>query len=105
MVEVEHEGVSTFDQCVGGVLVLLQELELVDDVGLQEVAVFLEIVSDVVVRWMNKTRVCSFLLSRHGDFSSFLDGILKRNAGFHAYLEPRNLLLDIVCQISEPCAV
>lgn len=41
MVEVEHQGVGAFDQCVGGVLVLLQELELVDDVGLEEVAVFL----------------------------------------------------------------
>jgi hypothetical protein len=49
VVEVEHEGVGAFDECVGRVLVLLQELELVDDVGLQEVAVFLEIVSDVVV--------------------------------------------------------
>jgi hypothetical protein len=52
VVKVEHESVSTFDQCVGGVLVLLQKLELVDDVGLQEVAVFLEIVSDVVVMWL-----------------------------------------------------
>jgi hypothetical protein len=48
MVEVEHQGVGALDQCVGRVLVLLQELELVDDVGLQEVAVFLE---EVLITW------------------------------------------------------
>ena len=42
MVEVEHQGVGALDQCVGGALVLLQELELVDDVRLEEVTVFLE---------------------------------------------------------------
>lgn len=41
MVEVEHEGVGAFDEGVGRGLVLLQELELVDDVGLQLLAVFL----------------------------------------------------------------
>ena len=41
MVQVEHQGVGALDQCVGRVLVLLQELELVDNVGLQKVAVFL----------------------------------------------------------------
>ena len=41
MVQVEHQCVGALNQCVGRILVLLQELELVDDVGLQEVAVFL----------------------------------------------------------------
>lgn len=60
MVKVEHEGVGAFDQRVRRVLVLLQELELVDDVGLQEFAVFLKIVSDMSFDHLNeqiKTRV------------------------------------------------
>ena len=45
VVEVEHEGIGTLDENVGGVLVLLQELKLVDNVGLQLGAVFLIAVS------------------------------------------------------------
>lgn len=42
MVQVQHEGIGAFHEGVGRVLVLLQELELVDDVGLQLGAVFLQ---------------------------------------------------------------
>ena len=45
VVEVEHERVGTLNQGVGGVLVLLQEGELVDDVGLQDLAEFLSSVN------------------------------------------------------------
>jgi len=41
VVEIKHEGVSTFNEGVGRVLVLLQERKLVDNVGLQLRAVFL----------------------------------------------------------------
>lgn len=41
VVQVEHESVRTLDQGVGGVLVFLQEGQLVDDVRSKEFAVFL----------------------------------------------------------------
>jgi len=49
VVEVEHERVGTLDQGVGGVLVLLEEGELVDDVGLDDLAVFLLLSAPPVV--------------------------------------------------------
>lgn len=45
VVKVEHERVGTFNQSVGGVLVLLQEGKLVNDVGLQDLAEFLSFVN------------------------------------------------------------
>jgi hypothetical protein len=94
VVEVEHEGVGAFDESVRRVLVLLQELELVDDVGLEKGAVFLYIVSGAFEQ--NRDL---FMLRR-----GFLCYGMKMT-GFHAYLEPCKLLLNIVCQFAEPCAV
>lgn len=44
VVEVEHEGVGAFDKGVGRVLVRPEEGELVDDVGLDNLTVFLLVV-------------------------------------------------------------
>lgn len=51
MVEVQHESVGAFDEGVGGVLVLLQELELIDDVRLKLGAVFLYIYTSLESRF------------------------------------------------------
>ena len=45
VVQVEHECVGTLNQSVGRVLVFLEEAELVNDVGLQDFAVFLNLLS------------------------------------------------------------
>jgi len=71
VVEVEHERVGTLDQSVGGVLVLLEEGKLVDDVGLQDLAEFLLLSALPIVT----------------------DEMKKTN------LEKRNLILNIIIQL------
>jgi hypothetical protein len=52
VVQVQHQGIGALDQDVGGVLVLLQEGELVDDVGLQLAAVLLLMISVYSTSWV-----------------------------------------------------
>lgn len=79
MVKIEQESVGAFNKGVGRVLVILEEGELVDDVGFEDLAEFLVLSVHVVYR--------------------------NEGEGREKYLEHSNLILNIILQLPKPCPI